>query len=61
MPQDPIDQHCDCPKFTVVRAGRERLVNHTYACLVARRNNRSLTEYYGPPASRIATPARSPL
>lgn len=45
------DALCDCPGFAKPRWG-VHLVNHTYACLLQRRGDRTLVEYYGQPAIR---------
>ena len=39
-----VEVVCDCPRFERAR----KFVNHTLACLVARRGSMSMDEYYGP-------------
>lgn len=41
----PRIDKCDCPVWARKNGGP--LVNHTYACLLARRGDRTLEEYYG--------------
>lgn len=38
---------CGCPLFQATSTTHAQLVSHTYSCLVRRRGDRSLEEYYG--------------
>lgn len=44
----PAITNCNCPKYSDKL--KNSFTNHTYACLVARRGNRTMEQYYGPPA-----------
>lgn len=46
-PTDPLVTKCACPRFVEKTRAGEFLVNHTYECLLLRRGNRSLGQYYG--------------